>query len=126
MHDLFWIIPDPGSQKTQTLSLISSTTIPFQARTSDVTIAKWGQHCSGSGMPHLASIFGTFWWTGVQPNENPGKQFRCTADIFSNMTDHEIQQPGTLVVRNISQVGLVGCTNDRHNHRFSMKLNFCV
>jgi len=98
-HDLFRIIPDPGSQKSITLSLESISTVPFQARASDVNIPEWGQHYSNRGMPWLISIYGTFRMTGDQPNKNPGTVFRCTADIFSNITDHEIKQPGMLVAQ---------------------------
>jgi len=66
--------------------------------------------------------FGTFRRTGDQPNKNPGALFRCTADIFSNITNREIQRPGMLVARKIGQVGLVGCTNDWDNRRSSRKL----
>jgi len=104
------------------LSLESISTVLFQARASDVKIPEWGQHCSNRGMPCLVNIFGTFRRTGDQPNKNPGALFRCTADIFSNITDREIQRPGMLVAREIGQVGLVRCKNDRHNRRSSRKL----
>jgi len=121
-HDLFWIIPDPGSQKRITLSLESISKIPFQARASDVKIPEWGQQCSNHGMPCLVSIFGTFRATGDQPNKNPGALFRCTAGIFSIITDHEIQRPGMLVSQTIGQVGLGRCTTDWHNRPFNRKL----
>ena len=121
-HDLFRIIPDPGSQKWITLSLESITTVPFQARASDVKISQWGQHCSNCGMLCLISIFGIFRRTGDQSNKNAGALFRCTADIFSNITDCDIQQPAMLVAGKIGQVGLVGCTNDWHNGYSSRKL----
>ena len=121
-HDLFRIIPDPGSQKRITLSLQSISTIPFEARASDVKIPGCGQHCSNRGMPCLVCIFGTFQCTGDQPNKNPGALFRCTADIFWNITDREIQPPGMLVAWMICQVGLVRCTNDSHNDHFGRKM----
>jgi len=62
-------------------------------------------------MPCLVSIFGTFWRAGDQLNKNPGVLLRCMADMFSNITDREIQWPGMVAARNIGQVGLVGCTN---------------
>jgi len=105
-----------------TFSLESIISIQFEARASDVKIPEWGQHCSNRGMPCLVSINGTFRRTGYQPNKNPGTLFRCTADIFSNITDCEIQRPGILVARKIDQVGHVGCTNDWHNRRSSRKL----
>ena len=100
----------------------SITTIPFQARASDVKIPEWGQHCSNLRMAYLSSIFVTFRRTGDQPNKNPGALSRCMADILLNITDHEMQQPGMLVAQRIGHVGLVGCTNDSHNHRSSRKL----
>jgi len=120
--DLFRIIPDPGSQKRITLSLESISPVPFQARASDVNILEWGQHCSNRGMPCLVRIFLTFRRIGDQPKQNPGVVFRFTADIFSIITDHEIQRPGMLVVRKIGQVGLVGYTNAWQNCRSSRKL----
>jgi len=81
-HDLFWIIPHPGRQKRMTLCLESIGTIPFQARTSYVKSPEWGQYCCNWRMPCLVSIFGTFWGTWDQPNENLGTLCRCTADIF--------------------------------------------
>jgi len=119
---LFRIIPDRGSQKRITLSLESISTVLFQARASDVKILEWGQYCSNCGMPCLVSIFGTFRRTGDQPNKHPGALCRCTADIFSIITDYEIQRPGMLETRKIGQVGLVGCTNDWHNCGSSWKL----
>jgi len=121
-HDLFWIIPDPGSQKSITLSLESISTIPFQARASDVKIPEWVQHCSNRRMPCIVSIFGTVWWKEDQPNQDAGARFRCTVDIFSNITYSVIQRPGMLVSQRIGQVGLVGCTNDWHNPRSSRRL----
>ena len=109
-----------------TLSLESIGTISFQARASEVNNPEWGQHCSNCRMPCLVSIFGTFWKSGHQPNNNPGVLFRCTADIFSNISDPDIQWPGMLIARKISQVGPVGCTNDWHNSRSSRKMILCI
>ena len=86
-HDMFGIIPDPGSQKRVKLWLESISTIPFQAAASYVKIPECGQHCSNRGMPCLISIFGTFRGTSVQPNKNPGGLFRFAADIFSNISN---------------------------------------
>jgi len=97
-HHLFWIIPDPGSQKRITLSLESITTIPFQAATSNVEILEWGQQCSNNGMACLISICGTLHGTWNQPKNNAGELSSCTADILSNITNSEIQQPGQLIV----------------------------
>jgi hypothetical protein len=116
-HDLFRIIPNPDSQKRTTLSLESISTVPFQARVSDVKILEWGQHCSNGGMSCLISTFGTFRRTGDQPNKIPGVGYKCTVDIFSNITDCEIQWPGRLVAQKIGPVGLVGCTNYWHNRQ---------
>jgi len=121
-HNLFWIIPDPGSQKRITLSLESISKIPFRARASDVKMLEWGQHYSNCGMPCLGSIFGTFWRTGDQLNMNPCAIFRCTVDIFLNITVYEIQWPGMLVAQKIDPVGLVETTNDWHNRRSIRKL----
>jgi len=121
-HEWFWIIRDPGSQKRLRFSLESLSTIPFQARASDVEILGWGQHCSNRRMQCLIRIFGTFWGTRYHPNKNPGALMRRVADIFSNTTNHDIQPPGMLVTWKISQVGLVRCTNDWQNCHSSRKL----
>jgi len=121
-HDLSWIIPDPGHQKRITLSQECISTIPFQAGTSYVKIPQWGQHCSNHRMPCLVTIFGTFQGTGDQPNKKTGIHFRCTADIFSNITNRGIEGPVMLIARNIGQVRLVGCMNDWPNHRSGRKL----
>ena len=123
---LFGIIPDPGRQKSVTLSLESISTIPFQAGASYVEIPEWGQHCSNRRMPCLVSIFGTFWGTGDQPTKNPSMLYRCVADTFSNITNHEIQWPGMLVARKICPVGLDRCTFNWHNCRSGWKLILCI
>jgi len=120
--NVFWTIPDPGSQKRITLLLESISTIPFQSRTSYVKIPEWGHHCSNRRMPCHICIFDTFWGTSNQPNENPGALHRCTADIFLNITNGEIQQPGMLIAWKTGQVSLVRCTNDRHNRRSGRKM----
>jgi hypothetical protein len=120
------MIPNPDSQKRITLSLESISTVSFQARASDVKSPEWGQQCSNRGMPCLVSIFGTFRRAGDQPNNNPGTLLRCTVDIFSNITDGEMSQPGMLVGPNIDQVKHVGCTNDWHNRHSSRKLIWCI
>ena len=121
-HDLFWIIPDPGRQKTITPSLESISTIPCQAGTSYVKIPEWGQHCSNRRMPCIMDILGTFRGTWNQRNENAGAPDWCTADIFSNVTNRDIQRPGMLIAWKLGQVSLVGCTNDWHNRRSGRKL----
>jgi hypothetical protein len=35
--------------------------------------------------------------------------------MFSNIADCEIQRPDMLIVQNIGQVSIVGCTYDWHN-----------
>ena len=125
-HDLFRIIPDPGSQKRITLSLESICTIPFQAGASDVKMPQLRQHCSNRGMPCLVNVFGTFRGTWDQPDKNPGALFWRTADIFSNIANREIQRPGMLIARKIGQVSLVGCTNDGHNRCSGRKLILCI
>jgi len=55
-HDLFGIFPDPGSQTRVSLSLESSSTIPFQAGDSYVKISEWGEHCSNTECP-ASSVF---------------------------------------------------------------------
>ena len=77
-------------------------------------------------MPCVVNVFGTFWGMWDQPDENPGALFWCTADIFSNITDREIQRPGMLIARKIGQVSRVGCTYDWHDHRSSRTLIWCI
>jgi len=122
-HALFRMISDPGSQQRVTVLLLQSiSTIPFLARASDVKMPRLRQHSSNHRMPCFIYVFGTFWGTWDQADENPGTHFMCTADIFSNVTYHEIQRPGILIARKFCHVSLVGCTNDRHNCRFGSKL----
>jgi len=77
-------------------------------------------------MPCSVRMFGTYSGTGDQPNANPGAHFRCAADIFSNITNREIQLPGMLIARKIGHVGLGGCTNFGHNRRSGRKLVLCI
>jgi len=61
-HDMFRIIPDPGSQQRVSLSLESICTIPFQARASDVLCWRWDStvpaaECHASSMS-LAPVRG--------------------------------------------------------------------
>jgi len=109
-----------------TLLLESISTIPFQARASDVKMPKLRQHSSNRGMPCFNSVFGTFRGTGNEPDKNPGALFTCAVDIFSNITNCEMQWPGMLIARKVGQVSLVGCTYDWHNHRCSRKLILCI
>ena len=44
------------------------------------------------------------------------------ADIFLNITNREIPQPGMLIAKKIGQVSLVGCTNYLHNRCSGRKL----
>jgi len=125
-HDLFQIIPDPGSQQQATLSLESISTIPFQARASDVKMPKLRQHSSNCGMPCLVNEIGTFRETWDQPDINSEAVFWCAADIFSNITKCEIQWPGMLVARQIGPVSLVGCTYNWHNCHSGRKLIMCI
>jgi len=111
-YDLFWIIPNLSSQKRITLFLESISTVPFQAGTSYVKIPEWGQHSSNCGMPCFISSFGTMWWTGDPLNEDPAAEFRCSVDIFSNITNCEIWWSGMLMAQKLAQVSFDGCTND--------------
>jgi len=120
--DLLWIIPDGGRQTRITSSLEYIGKIPFQARAGDVKIPELGQHCSNRGKPCIICIFGTFQGTGDQPKKNPGTLSRCTADIFSNITDRDSQRPGMPIAWKIGPVRLVGCTNDWHNSLCGRKL----
>jgi hypothetical protein len=52
--------------------------------------------------------------------------FRCAVDIFSNITNCEIQWPGMLIARKISQVSLVGHTYDWHNRCTCRILILCI
>ena len=125
-HDLFRIIPDPGSQQRVTLSPESICTIPFQAGANDVKMPKLRQHSSNRGLPYFVNVFGTFRETWDQSDGNPGTLFWCPADIFPNITNREIQRPGMRVARTIGQVSLVGCTSDWHNRRAGRKLILCI
>jgi len=73
-------------------------------------------------MPSLVNVFGTFRWTRDQPDKNPGMLFWHTADIFLNITDHEIKHQGMLIVRKIGQLSLVGGTYDWHDRRSGREL----
>jgi len=77
-------------------------------------------------MPSLVNVFGTFRGTWDQPDNDPAALLRCTADIFSNITNCEMQRPGMLIARKIGQVSLVGCTNEGHNRCCSRKLIWCI
>ena len=77
-------------------------------------------------MPSIVNVFGTFRGTLHQPDKNPGALFWCTADIFSNITNCDIQRPGMMIARKIGQMSLVGCTNDCHNRCPGRKLILCI
>jgi hypothetical protein len=126
INDMLWIIRDPGSQKMITLCLECIYTIPFQAGSSDVKIPKWGQHCSNRGMTCLISISGTFQEKWNQPKETPCRLCRGPPDIFSNITNREIQRPDILITWSIGQVSLVGCKNDWCNRPSCRKLILCI
>jgi len=121
-HILFWIIPNPVSQKRMTLSLESFNTIPFQAGASYVNIPEWRQHSSNRAMPWLISTFGTFRGTQVKPNKNPGIIFRRAVDIISSTTNCEILLPNMLVAWAIGVLCHVGCTDCLPNCRTGRKL----
>jgi len=125
-HDLFRIIPNPGSQQRVTLSLESICTIQFQARASDVKIPKLRQHSSNRRIPGFVIILGTFQGTWDQPAKNPGALFSCAVYTFWNITNCEIERPGMLIARIISQLILVGCTYDWPNRRSCKKLILCI
>jgi len=72
------------------------------------------------------NVFATFWGTGDQPERNPGTLFSCAADIFSNITNCEIQRQGMLIARKIGPLSLVGCTYDWHKRRSGRKLILCI
>jgi hypothetical protein len=77
-------------------------------------------------MPCCAYVSSTFRGTIDQANENPGACFRCTAEIFLNITYREILWPGLLISRQIYQVSILGYTNDWHNRRSWRKLIMCI
>jgi len=121
-HHMIWIIPNPDSLKRMTLLLESIHKISLQARTGYVRISEWGQHCVNHGMPCLVHILDTLRRIRNQPNQNQGAVIRCTANDFSNTTNHEILQPGMQITWKIGHISFVGCTNDWHNHHYSRKL----
>ena len=119
---MFRTISNPGRQQRVTLSLESISTIPFQARASNVEMPKLRQHSSNHGMPGFVNVFGTFQGTWDQADKNPDVLLRCKADIFSNITYREIQWPGMLMAPKISQVSLVRCPNDWHHSHSGLTL----
>jgi hypothetical protein len=121
-HSLFWKIRDAGREKRIISSPDSISTIPFQAGTSYVKIVGWGEYCSNSGILCLTRSFGTFRGTWDPSNKNPFALYRCSADIFWNITNREIQWPGLLIARKFGQLSLVGCTHDGHNCSSCWKL----
>jgi hypothetical protein len=72
------------------------------------------------------NVFNSFRGTEDEPRKYQGSLFRCPADIFVNFTNCEIWRPGMLIVRNISQVSLVGSTYDWHNCRSSRTSILCI
>jgi hypothetical protein len=98
---MFQVILNPGSQQWITLSLESISTIPFQVRASDVMMPELRQPSWKCRMQCFVNGCGTIEGTGDQPDMNPGVFFKCMADIFSNITNCEIQQPGMLIAQNL-------------------------
>jgi len=120
-HEIFWMIPHPGSQKRITLSLESISRIPFQARTSYVKIWQCRQQYSNRGMPCHVHIPDTIRGTSNHPNEYPGTCHKFMADIFSIISNCETQLPGMLISWIFREVKLVRCTNDWHEHHSSSR-----
>ena len=116
------MIPDPGSHQRVTLSLESIYPIRFQSRASDVKIPKLRQLSANCRMPCFVNIFGTCRGIWNESDQNPDALFRSLVDIFSNMTNRDIQWPGMLIARNIDHVSCIGCTYDWNNRRSGMKL----
>jgi len=124
--DLFWIIPDPGSQQRVTLLRESICKILFHARASDVKMPKLRKHSSNCGMPCFMNVFRTVQGTWDLADHNQGILFRCAAHIFLNITNCEMQPPDMLIARKIGHVSLVGCTYNWYNCRFSRKWILCI
>jgi len=77
-HDFFRIIPTPGGQQQVTLSLESFSTIPFQARDSDVKMPKLRQHGSYHALSMTLAPFGGH---GISPTRIQAR-FLCVWRIF--------------------------------------------
>jgi hypothetical protein len=77
-------------------------------------------------MPGFVNVLGTLWGSWDPADENPHALFGSTIDIFSNITNCEIQRPGMLIARKICQVSLVRCTYDWHIRRSCSKLILCI
>jgi len=92
-HDLFWIIPNPGSQTRIALWLESIGTIPFQARASDVKMPKLGQYSSNWGMPCFINMFGTFQEIWILPDRDPGVRIRLPVDIIWMLPNLRYRSP---------------------------------
>jgi len=118
--------PRPGLPSRITFSGDSIGTMPFQAGTTNIKIAVWGQHSSNSRIPYLISFCCAFQGIGDQPNKNPGALFSCLVDIFSNGTNCEIQWPGMVIAWKIGQESLVRCTNEWANHHSSRILKLRI
>jgi len=119
---MFWMIPNPHSQKRITLSLESISTIPSQATASAVKMQILRQHCSNCRMPCFLNVFGTFQDIWDQPEQNPGAHIRCAAVIFLNTTNREILRSGMLRAPIVGQVSLVGYTKDWFHCRSGRKM----
>jgi hypothetical protein len=125
-HDAFWIIPYPDSQKRITVSLQSISTIPFKVKDGlcqDSAIGTAWIHLQNAMHCRYICTFQGIW---NLPNEHPGTAFMCTADMFLNISNREIQRTGMFISSNISQVHLVICTNDLHNRHLGRKLSLRI
>jgi len=120
------MVPDAGGQQGVTLSPESICTIPSQASTSDVKMPKLRQLSSNCIMLCFVNVVGTCQGMRDQPDPNTGVLCTRPADILSNIANDEIQQSGMRITRKMSQVRLIGRTNDCHNHHSSRKWILCV
>jgi hypothetical protein len=107
IHDMFWIIPNPGSQWRETLLLDSICTIPFHARASEVKIPKLRQDSSSYIILCLINDIGTFRGTRDAQNKNPFALYTCLAEMFLYSTNREIQRRGMLIRQKIVPVGVI-------------------
>jgi len=71
-HDLFRIIPNPGSLQRVTLFFKSICTVPFQPRASDDKMSKLRHQSTNRRISCFVKVFPNIRWTWVQANENPG------------------------------------------------------
>jgi hypothetical protein len=116
------IIPQHGRQNCITSSLGSISTIPSRAVISYVKILEWVELYSTHGVPCLVQSIGIFQGIWQLSNKNPGALWRCTADIFSNIANGEMQRPGIPIAWRSGLVSLVGCTIDCQNCQYGRML----